>query len=416
MSCCPRRDTGRGARPRLDRHGCRPVTRAGTVEPGGTWEAVEPLGDPSRPPRPATRISRLRCSAPLYLREVRTRTHAGRADERGADRAVRPLPALLFLLARDPVRRRTDWAAGAGRPTHEAIRLAARAGQVTELAAFARRAGLVATRTGTGSRSSPARRGRRRRLACAAARACGRRVGTGSRSASSELAAARPEAGRRAVRPAVAAARRAPASWTWTCHPAARAGRVPTRASGRPTRPTARGRALRRAGPRQGPALGAGRPPGRTARSRRAGRRAGRALRRGRPANTPSRRTCSRPPAPGWPTATAAALAAPRRRPRAAARPLERSTGSAPRRGPTGQPPSSTATGETARRREPSTPRRSSPRRSGRSPCCSAKGAAPREAAAALFLSPKTVEYHLRNVYAKLGIRSRAELARLMSA
>ena len=41
-----------------------------------------------------------------------------------------------------------------------------------------------------------------------------------------------------------------------------------------------------------------------------------------------------------------------------------------------------------------------------------AEGRTTREAAAALFLSPKTVEYHLRHVYTKLGIASRAELAR----
>jgi DNA-binding CsgD family transcriptional regulator/tetratricopeptide (TPR) repeat protein len=40
-----------------------------------------------------------------------------------------------------------------------------------------------------------------------------------------------------------------------------------------------------------------------------------------------------------------------------------------------------------------------------------ADGRTTREAAAALFLSPKTVEYHLRKVYTKLGIASRAELA-----
>ncbi len=39
------------------------------------------------------------------------------------------------------------------------------------------------------------------------------------------------------------------------------------------------------------------------------------------------------------------------------------------------------------------------------------EGRTTREAAAALFLSPKTVEYHLRKVYTKLGIASRAELA-----
>ena len=40
-----------------------------------------------------------------------------------------------------------------------------------------------------------------------------------------------------------------------------------------------------------------------------------------------------------------------------------------------------------------------------------ATGMTNREVAAELFLSVKTVQYHLTRVYAKLGIRSRAELA-----
>src|SRR5207248_8751567 len=44
-----------------------------------------------------------------------------------------------------------------------------------------------------------------------------------------------------------------------------------------------------------------------------------------------------------------------------------------------------------------------------------AKGATNREAGAALFLSPKTIEAHLGRVYRKLGIRSRTELASLLA-
>jgi DNA-binding CsgD family transcriptional regulator len=44
------------------------------------------------------------------------------------------------------------------------------------------------------------------------------------------------------------------------------------------------------------------------------------------------------------------------------------------------------------------------------------EGAKNREAAGALFVSEKTIEFHLANVYRKLGIRSRLELARTMAA
>jgi DNA-binding CsgD family transcriptional regulator len=44
-----------------------------------------------------------------------------------------------------------------------------------------------------------------------------------------------------------------------------------------------------------------------------------------------------------------------------------------------------------------------------------AGGQTTRQAAAQLFLSPKTVEYHLRHVYTKLGVRSRVELVDLFA-
>lgn len=44
-----------------------------------------------------------------------------------------------------------------------------------------------------------------------------------------------------------------------------------------------------------------------------------------------------------------------------------------------------------------------------------AEGASNKEVAAALYLTPKTVEYHLTHVYRKLGLRSRAELVRRLA-
>jgi len=73
------------------------------------------------------------------------------------------------------------------------------------------------------------------------------------------------------------------------------------------------------------------------------------------------------------------------------------------------------ATGETARRREPSTADDLTPQER-QIAVLLADGQSIREAAARLFLSPKTVEYHLRKVYAKLGIHSRTELAECLAA
>jgi DNA-binding NarL/FixJ family response regulator len=43
-----------------------------------------------------------------------------------------------------------------------------------------------------------------------------------------------------------------------------------------------------------------------------------------------------------------------------------------------------------------------------------AEGATNREVAASLFLSPRTVDHHMRNIFTKLGIRSRIELTKVL--
>jgi DNA-binding NarL/FixJ family response regulator len=70
------------------------------------------------------------------------------------------------------------------------------------------------------------------------------------------------------------------------------------------------------------------------------------------------------------------------------------------------------ATGETARKRDPSTLGDLTPQELQIARLV-ASGSRNREVAAQLFLSPRTIDYHLRKVFMKLGISSRAELAQL---
>lgn len=73
------------------------------------------------------------------------------------------------------------------------------------------------------------------------------------------------------------------------------------------------------------------------------------------------------------------------------------------------------ATGQTARRRDPSTLDQLTPHEL-RIVRAVAQGLTNREIASQLFISPRTVDYHLRNVFGKLEISSRAELMRLTLA
>jgi DNA-binding CsgD family transcriptional regulator len=73
------------------------------------------------------------------------------------------------------------------------------------------------------------------------------------------------------------------------------------------------------------------------------------------------------------------------------------------------------ASGESIPRRDPTAPEKLTPQEL-QIALQVAEGKTNRDVAAALFLSPKTVEFHLTRVYRKLNIHSRAELVRLFSS
>jgi ATP/maltotriose-dependent transcriptional regulator MalT len=70
------------------------------------------------------------------------------------------------------------------------------------------------------------------------------------------------------------------------------------------------------------------------------------------------------------------------------------------------------ATGETARRRDPSTLDQLTPQELQIAGLVAA-GMTNRQVAAQLYLSPRTIDYHLRKVFSKLGVASRTELVHM---
>jgi DNA-binding CsgD family transcriptional regulator len=70
------------------------------------------------------------------------------------------------------------------------------------------------------------------------------------------------------------------------------------------------------------------------------------------------------------------------------------------------------ATGEKARRRDPSTLDQLTPQELQIAGLV-AEGMTNRQVAAQLYLSPRTIDYHLRKVFSKLGVASRTELVRM---
>ena len=345
--------------------------------------------------------------APLFLREARTARESFElaitaARERGIAGA---LPPLIYLLARDAAT--TDRWPEARARYHEAAELAHDTGQPgEECAALAGLAWLEA-REGLEERCrAHAARGARAR---ARVRARALR-GLGAGGARRPRARARPaRRGRRApgrhergARRALGIARRRSVARA-RARRGARAVRARRRGARRvaapfasaPPRRDSRGRSPARRATR------ASSPPTTVRRLVRAGAALARARRRTR-SSARARARLRRAPAPRAPAGRRAR--APARRPRGAsaqlgAEPWAERAGSSSRR-----------RGETARKRDPSTLDQLTPREL-QIALDLAAGLTTREAAAKLYLSPKTIEYHLRSVYRKLGIASRSELA-----
>ena len=87
----------------------------------------------------------------------------------------------------------------------------------------------------------------------------------------------------------------------------------------------------------------------------------------------------------------------------------------APKRSPNGARVELLATGERARQRTAGTETELTPQEAQIARLVS-QGDSNRGIAVQLFLSPSTVDYHLRKVYRKVGVASRTQLARTMAA